>query len=262
MLAIIFALHICDQVRGGRGGAKKFQSLFLWFEKYYSYLVAGISQVLFPVVFRCQCLVMAPTSRATGTTTGRRTAMLEPSGRPVSTTRSSKRRSSISSPRRARSVCTCDITADWGTDSRTDWPRDRPTDWLTDLLSDLQTTGPTLRLVVCSIVHHLIFETKIQLRLVNSSWRSDPLALVTWAGSGLLMGPGSGKFSGMWTGVLGRDIFPHLNHLWADDQHFFSFFLLGPSTVESDKPSCRLRLRGSTTECALSGKSTTDNFYS
>lgn len=87
-------------------------------------------------VFRCLSLVTAPTSRGTGITTGRRTATLEPLGRPACTALTSKRRSSISSPRRERSHCTCDTTTDPHTWRSTDWLINRLTDVLTDLLTE------------------------------------------------------------------------------------------------------------------------------
>lgn len=61
---------------------------------------------------RCQCLVMVQTSKETGITTGRKTAMLEHSGRLVSTVQSLKHKSSTTLPRKARLDCISDATID------------------------------------------------------------------------------------------------------------------------------------------------------
>lgn len=200
-------------------------------------LVAGISHILFPVVFRCQCLVMAPTSRVTGTTTGRRIAMLEPSGGPVSTTRSSKRRSSISLPRRARSVCTCDITADSQTDGltagltdqETDLQTDRPPKWPSDHWTDPQTC------------RHLTGRSPLYI------WDQDP------ASSGKFQLKvrffGSPNVSWIWTvdGSRDRNIFGDVDrssasdiqacraetffHIWITCGQMISIFLFSSGTV-------------------------------
>lgn len=61
---------------------------------------------------RFQCLAMVQMSKETGTTTGRRIAMLEHLERLVSTVQSLKHRSSTTLPRKARLDCICDITID------------------------------------------------------------------------------------------------------------------------------------------------------
>lgn len=61
---------------------------------------------------RCQCLVTVQTSKEIGTTTGRKIAMLEHSGRLVSTVQSLKHRSSTTLPRKARLDCIDDATID------------------------------------------------------------------------------------------------------------------------------------------------------
>lgn len=66
----------------------------------------------FPSESRCQCLVMVQTSKETGITTGRKIAMLEHSGRLVSTVQSLKQRSSTTLPRKARLDCIGDTTID------------------------------------------------------------------------------------------------------------------------------------------------------
>lgn len=93
-----------------------------------------------PSVSRCRSSVTALTSRGTGITTGRRIAMLEPSGRPASTALTLKPRSSISLPRTERSACTCDLQTWRPTDLLTkDWPTDLPTYRPANLETDLQT---------------------------------------------------------------------------------------------------------------------------
>lgn len=129
--------------------------LFLFIFYLYLCVLVHYGILNFLSASRCLCLGSVLTSRETGTTTGRRIAMLEPSERPASTTPSLRRWSSTDWPRRARSACTCDADH---------WP----TAWCTDLSSKV-----TFSSVVCLLTSRLLttFETNKQPRV--SCWIPD-----------------------------------------------------------------------------------------
>lgn len=140
--------HLCiahlwpGRIIGGFGGVRRrpswyttnetlirWSNLFFFFVRvgsfFYLYLCALVHYEIlnFLSASRCLCLGSVLTSRETGTTTGRRIAMLEPSERLASTTPSLRHCSSTDWPRRARSASTCD--ADQQTDVLTwapKWP--------------------------------------------------------------------------------------------------------------------------------------------